>query len=278
MTSRIRRGGFAIALPTADAQFPPSDVALAQQLTDAVSIALANLRALAEVHRIALTLQRALLPERLPGAGLVPRCALHGGERGVSVGGDFYDAFLLPSGETALVIGDVQGHSLRAATVMAELRFSLRAYLLEGHRPTEALALLNMLLLRSHPEETAIVLLLVVAADGSRAVLANAGHLPPLLVTPTAVTLVEEHGPLLGVPGVTPPSVEIALPKDALVLLTTDRLIERRGVSLDDQLAEMARVVQGGRNLDEEQVADALLDCFAGRPEDDIALLVLRHR
>lgn len=266
-------------MPTADAQFPPSDVALAQQLTDAVSIALANLRALAEVHRIALTLQRALLSERLPvGPGLSLAARSMAASEGVSVGGDFYDAFLLPSGETALVIGDVQGHSLRAATVIAELRFSLRAYLLEGHRPTEALALLNMLLLRSHPEETAIVLLLVVAADGSRAVLANAGHLPPLLVTPTAVTLVEEHGPLLGVPGVTRPSVEIALPKDALVLLTTDRLIERRGVSLDDQLAEMARVVQGGRNLDEEQVADALLDCFAGRPEDDIALLVLRHR
>lgn len=272
-------GGLAIALPSPEATLPAEDKALARQLTDAINVALTNLRAFAEEHRIALMLQRALLPERLPDVpGLSFAARYIAASNQLSVGGDFYDAFVLPTGETAVVVGDVQGHSLRAATIMAELRYSLRAYLVEGHPPAVALNLLNELVLVSHPSETTTVAVLVVNPEGTEAVLANAGHLPPLVATSSGVTLVDHHGPLLGVSGVEQSSVTMPLDEGALVVLATDGLIERRGSSLDDGLAKMAEVVAATSELDEEQIADALVEQLAGGADDDIAVLVLRRR
>ena len=79
----------------------------------------------------------------------------------VEVGGDFFDAFRTDDGRSIVVIGDVQGHSLEAAIVMAELRYSLRAFVLDGHPALDALSRLNAILLRSHPEMTATVCVLV---------------------------------------------------------------------------------------------------------------------
>lgn len=277
--STLLRGGLAIALSSETASFSSDDMTLAQQLTAAIGVALSNLRAFAEEHQIALTLQRALLPERLPEApGLSLAARYIAASDQASIGGDFYDAFLLPTGEVAVVMGDVQGHSLRAATVMAELRYSLRAYMAEGHAPRDALALLDRLLARSHPDSTATVAVLVVDVGEARAVLANAGHLPPLLATSSRVELVGEHGPLLGLGDSSWPAQSLALDDGALVVLVTDGLIERRDVAIDECLAELAAVVSSVRELDEEQVADALLAHFAHRTEDDVAVLVLGYR
>ena len=194
----------------------------------------------------------------------------------VSVGGDFYDAFELPTGRLAAVVGDVQGHSLRAATVMAELRFSLRAYLTELHDPVTTLGLLNVLLQRGHPEETASVILLVFDSSRRFVDVANAGHLPALLVTPTSASYLDAGGVLLGVAAPAPEPVRVELPGECSLVLTTDGLIERRDTSIDEGLKELHHAVQALGSLDPERICDMLVDRFVTpTTEDDIAVLVV---
>ena len=96
-------------------------------------------RSFDEEHRIAVTLQRSLLPARLPDlAGLDLAVRYEPASAQTEVGGDFYELVML-DGHLLLAIGDVAGHSLHAATVMAELRHAVRAYAVEGHQPGEIL-------------------------------------------------------------------------------------------------------------------------------------------
>src|SRR4051794_6267303 len=138
---------------------------------------------LARERRIAETLQVGLLPDALPEvpwAGLAARflpC-----EDGVQVGGDWYDVVPIPSGGCYLVIGDVVGHDLAAAALMGQLRASVRSWTSENIAPAEVFDRLNRQLLAFDRDESASCLLLRLEAEGCS--FANAGHLPPLLVSP----------------------------------------------------------------------------------------------
>ncbi|HZE65094.1 MAG TPA: SpoIIE family protein phosphatase [Sporichthyaceae bacterium] len=271
------RGGICIGLPETVDQPSETQTGLMLQFGEAMRIALENLRAYTEEHRIALTLQRALLPPELPiVAGLTFEARYSAAGERVSVGGDFYDAYELTSGQVVATVGDVQGRSLYAATVMAELRFSLRAYLGELHRPHEALDLLDTLMVRNHPDQTATVALLVFDEDRTALELANAGHLPPLLVTTTGATFLTDSGSLLGLGMVPAHSTRVELPEPCALVLVTDGLIERRGTSIDDSLAAMRDAVLATRSLDPATLADALLDHGgSSHADDDIAVLVV---
>jgi serine phosphatase RsbU (regulator of sigma subunit)/DNA-binding NarL/FixJ family response regulator len=254
------------------------DALLVRQLGQSVGVALENLRLFREEHRIALTLQRSLLPERLPTVpGLAFAARYNASSELASVGGDFYDAFVLPNGWVLVAIGDVQGHSLHAATTMAELRYSLRAYAMEGHQPDVVLQRLNDLLMRGHPEETATACLLSVSPDLSTLTYANAGHLPPLLISGGQASFLEGTGVLLGVAEHPPAVLSITLPSDALIVLVTDGLIERRDDDLDNGLRRLAEAaLAGGQEL--EPLCDSLLARLAeGTVDDDTALLVMRR-
>ena len=235
------------------------DSLLASQLGQSVGVALENLRLFREEHRIALTLQESLLPETLPTIqGLSFAARYNASSEQAWVGGDFFDAFTLPDGCLLLAIGDVQGHSLHAATTMAELRYSLRAYAMEGHEPDTILQRLNDLLMRGHPEETATACLLSITPDLSTLRYANAGHLPPLLVTQGRATYLQGSGVLLGLPEQPPPVRSIALPRDALIILYTDGLIERRDDDLDRGLDRLAEAAVAGEP-DLGKLCDSLL-------------------
>jgi hypothetical protein len=254
------------------------DALLVRQLGQSVGVALENLRLFREEHRIALTLQQSLLPERLPTVpGLAFAARYNASSELASVGGDFYDAFVLPSGWVLIAIGDVQGHSLHAATTMAELRYSLRAYAMEGHPPDVVLQRLNDLLMRGHPEETATACLLSVSPDLATLTYANAGHLPPLLISGGQASFLEGTGVLLGIAEHPPPVLSITLPSDALLVLVTDGLVERRDDDLDAGLRRLAEAaVAGGQDL--EPLCDSLLVRLAeGTVDDDTALLVMRR-
>ncbi|WP_311447490.1 PP2C family protein-serine/threonine phosphatase, partial [Frankia nepalensis] len=183
-------------------------------------------RRFAEEHRIALTLQRSLLPAEPPDlAGLRIAARYHASAEHAEVGGDFYDAFETPGGDAMVVIGDVQGHSLAAAVIMAELRYSLRAYAFDGHSPAAAIERLNRLILVTHPESTATVCLLTFPPDRSTVTVVNAGHLPPLLVGPAGARFWEGGaGVLLGVPAPAPAADTVDLPAGTRLLLYTDGL------------------------------------------------------
>ena len=136
-----------VAVPAESVGADKQSASLMQRLAQSVSVALGNLRALAHERRTALMLQRSLLPADLPEpTGLVIAARYRASEQHAEVGGDFFDAFETDDGRCFVVIGDIQGHSLEAAVVMAEIRYSLRAYAFDGHAPTDILDRLDALL------------------------------------------------------------------------------------------------------------------------------------
>ena len=185
-----------VAVPSSARE--PDEDGLLRQLTESVAVTHENVQVFAEEHRIALTLQRSLLPSALPefpGLQLIARYRASG--RQTEVGGDFYDAFETPGDTVTVVIGDVQGHSLTAAVLMGELRYSLRAYAEDGHPPAEVLRRLNRLLLRHHRDITATVCIVQLGPDRSRATVTNAGHIPPLVLVGGRADYLGYGGPLL---------------------------------------------------------------------------------
>ncbi|MGW6130982.1 SpoIIE family protein phosphatase [Cellulomonas sp. NPDC055163] len=267
--------GLAVATLPGENVVPDEAAELADQLAEALATAAANARSYLEEHAIAVTLQNAMLPHALPDTPELRVAARYlASDAQLSVGGDFYDALPLPGGRTALVIGDVQGHSLRAATIMAELRFTLRAYLAEGHEPPEALRLLNTVLIAQHPELVTVCIAVLDPAAGTLEV-TNAGHLPPLLVTDDGAAFVRESSPLLGVPQPAPRVRHVQpLPPRGTLVLVTDGLLERSSRHLGDALDAMATTVAEAGPRTPDELCDLLVRTFA-RPtrEDDVAVV-----
>jgi DNA-binding response OmpR family regulator len=230
-----------------------------------------------EEHDVALTLQRSLLPARVP---QVPEFELavryEPAIQSAEVGGDFYEVTRL--GEHLMVaVGDVGGHSLQAATIMAEVRHATRAYLVEGHGPAAIVDRLNHLMAELIPGQIATLCLFAVEIATGRTRLANAGHPPPILRTQDGVRLITEHSPLLGIRAHSASEVEFTLaPGDTLVLYT-DGLIETRGETLDRSLERLAKAVDSVE-ADLETFASRLLaDVGPDEAGDDIAMVVMRR-
>ncbi len=262
-----------IAVP-APAAADEDDRALLGRLAQAASVALDNLRVFEEEHRTALTLQRSLLPAGLPSLpGLAVAARYQASGEQVEIGGDFFDAFETDHGDRVVVIGDVQGHSLEAAIVMAELRYALRAFMHDGYPAVTALDRLNSILLRSHPEMTATVCVLVFRAGRTDVDVVNAGHLPPLVLHAGAASYLDPGGTLLGIENRRESTVPVALsPGDRIVLLT-DGLVERRQEPIDVALDLLAAEVERSE-VPAEELCERLMEGW-GDGQDDICLIVL---
>jgi CheY-like chemotaxis protein len=248
------------------------------QIGQTVVTAIEGMRAYAQEHQLALTLQRSLLPSRLPNvAGWELAVRYVPASEQAEIGGDFYELCRLEQ-RLAVAVGDVAGHSLHAATVMAELRHATRAFLSEGHPPAAVLDRLNRLLTLLIPDETATLCLLDIEPDTGAVRLANAGHPPPLLVSADGPRFVTHRTPLLGLPGRDATQITFTLDPGDVLVLYTDGLIERRGRHLDEGLAALARA--GGRVGDSlERLCDELLtEVGPPEPDDDIAVVALRRR
>ncbi|MFE3665781.1 SpoIIE family protein phosphatase [Streptomyces sp. NPDC059164] len=272
--TKRNRPAVCVAVP-ADAARTTDDRELLQQLVNASALALEALRTFNEEHALALALQRTFLPDRLPdtpGTSLAVR--YRPASDHAEIGGDFYEALQTPAG-LLLAIGDVAGHSLVAATVMGEIRHALRAYALEGHPPHHVLERLDALLSHTRPGLTVTLCLVLVEPDGSRIHIANAGHIPPLLLGPDgSAVYLPEHGPLLGLQLAHPPAHVRTTAPGSRLLLITDGLVEVRNQDLDHSLAAfLDAAATGPQEL--EQLCDHLLNTFGEDKEDDIALLAL---
>lgn len=272
----IRRGENVVGLigVPAHANDGDDERMLMRRLAESVSIALDNLRVFVEEHHTALTLQRSLLPANLPALpGLVVAARYRASTEQAEIGGDFFDAFQTDDGRRIVVIGDVQGHSLEAAIVMAELRYSLRAYIHDGYAANEALTRLNSILLRGHPEMTATVCVLVFPPDQQTVEIANAGHLPPLLIHSGNASYLEPGGTLLGIEVSTDEPVKIRLTVGDRIVLMTDGLVERRGEAIDSTLQRIAEAVAIAA-VPAEQLCNQLMNRW-GDGDDDVCLIVL---
>jgi serine phosphatase RsbU (regulator of sigma subunit) len=202
---------------------------------------------------------------------------------GAHIGGDWYDAFTLPGGRLTVVVGDVTGHDRRAAAAMSEIRSLLRgvSYAL-GEPPAAVLSALQGAMQTYGLDVLATVVLAQIEPDegGYRTLRwSNAGHPPPVLVSPDgSVVLLEAPAEtLLGTRGrVTRTDHTVRLCPGTSVVFYTDGLVERRGATLDDGLAELARAVQGCGGMSAEELCDHLLAHFSADTEDDVVLAVVR--
>lgn len=240
-------------------------------------------------HRLLQMFQRAMLPARLPvqpGADLAA-AYLPLGER-LDIGGDWYDAFVLPDGRLAIAVGDVTGHDLRAAMIMGQVRNAVRAYAVEDPRLGEVMRRANALLATMDDLDLLTMLFGVYDPARHTVVWSRAGHPPPLLrpaADPAATRVLDATaGMLLGVVDEGTPyregQLELA-PGDA-VLWFTDGLVERRDGETGpaEAVSYLCALVDA---VGEYQTASELVDTvvagmFTHAPqEDDVCLLALQR-
>ncbi|MEV4502326.1 SpoIIE family protein phosphatase [Streptomyces klenkii] len=276
--------------------FDADDLLLAEEIAARAGVCVDNARRYAAERSVALTLQRSLLPGRLPEQAAVEVTSRYlpaGAQAGV--GGDWFDVIPLSGARVALVVGDVVGHGLHASAVMGRLRAAVRTLADLDLPPDELLTHLDDLVVQLAQDEaaervpgtvreTGATCLYVVYDPVSRScVLARAGHPAPVLVTPGGMArfLDIPGGPPLGLGGLPFESTELRLPEGSLLALYTDGLVEGHdhdiGAGLDGLRAALS-----GPAAPLEQTCDAVLDALLPRrperPTDDIALLLARTR
>jgi len=277
--------------------FDARDVAIATELVARAAVCIDNARLYRREHERALILQRSLLPPGNPAAsGLEIACRYRPGSSGTEVGGDWFDVIQLPGNRTALVVGDVMGRGLRAAVAMGQLRTAVRTLAMLDLDPAEVLTALDEIARGlgdgispdSSPDSgfdpgfdelyLATCVYAVYDAVTRRCTIANAGHLPPVLVNPgeEALMLDVPPGLPLGVGGEPFEEVTVDLPDGALLGLYTDGLVESRKHQLEEGLSALRDTLSGPpRPL--ENLCDHLLTALdPHHGEDDIALLMAR--
>ncbi|HEX4540747.1 MAG TPA: SpoIIE family protein phosphatase [Acidimicrobiales bacterium] len=235
-----------------------------------------NQRLYFEQRGLAEALQHALLPLEVPGfAGVEIRVEYLPGVGGVEIGGDWYDIIHLDDGAFLLVVGDVSGRGLRAATVMASLRYAIRAYAAQGDQPSIILDKLSELLSVAGDGHFATVICALVDIKRHQMIVANAGHLNPLLVVGHEARFVAtDVGAPVGVSEHTSyHSVTVPVPGGATLVTFTDGLIERRGEDLDVGMERMRRAVLASNGSLDNMMRNVLHDLTPDGSDDDIALV-----
>jgi len=234
-------------------------------------------------HTTAETLQRSLLPDRLPSVpGIVLEARYLPVTRNMEIGGDWYDAFRLPDGRLAVAAGDVMGKGLTAAAGMGRVRNALRALALTDPRPAAVLAGLDRLFTATElDEQVTTVAYLVVDPVTGEGLAGNAGHLPPLLLSrdaPPRLDTTEAGTPL----GWACPRQQYVfrLPPGTTAVLYSDGLVENRRRGLDaglDELVSVSAQARPGMVEDPTRLLEYLVDrMLTGyEQDDDVTVLVL---
>ncbi|MFK0288997.1 SpoIIE family protein phosphatase [Streptomyces sp. NPDC090442] len=287
--------------------FTPDERSVLTTVARMLAQALARAGMQESQQELAVGLQRSMMPTvqpDIPGMAVAARYVPTGG--GLEVGGDWYDMIPLPSGRIALVIGDVQGHDVRAAGLMGQLRIALRAYASEGHHPDAVLSRASRFLAginetesRGHGEDQRFATCLYVEVDPATGLLdvARAGHPDPAIRMADGAVMVRPTagGLPLGIdPDTDYPTTRIVLEPGETMLVCTDGLIETGGHDLETGWGRLRGVfeahgaeVDGGSAESLERLADSLVQAVHGpsshhttgplvdRREDDIALLLL---
>ncbi len=275
--ARAKPGRRPVAIVIGRAGVPADDdMQVLRQLVQSVALGAEALRASAEEHLVALTLQRSFLPAALPAIpGMATAFRYLPATDKAEVGGDFYE--LLPWRDGVVIaIGDVQGHSLHAATVMGELRHALRAFASEGHPPLAVTGLVNQVLRRFHPGIIATLCLVIVHPPTGELTVINCGHMPLLLVDGGSARYVGEGGLMLGVARHEPHVESAVLPVGGTALLFTDGLVEDRAILLDTNLEKLRVTAAAAADADVEAFANRVMAAF-GPSEDDVAMVAVRR-
>ncbi|WP_418275336.1 SpoIIE family protein phosphatase [Isoptericola jiangsuensis] len=223
--------------------------------------------------RAATTLQRSLLPTTLPEVDGWRVEALYEPSGGGLAGGDWYDALVLDDGRIAVAVGDVSGHGLAAAATMGQLRNALRALLVAGSTPVEAICQIDRLMRTTLPGQVATLVLVLVSPGTGDLEYVKAGHLPPVVVGPDGATVVETLGePPLGVGKRQGRSGRAHVAPGGAVVLYSDGLVERRDESILDGVERLRAAATGGVDP-----ADLVTRVRDGASDDDATVVVVRR-
>jgi len=252
---------------------------LVRRRKNAEGLAEENERLYAEQRNISVTLQRSLLPKVLPSIAGVELAARYiPGEAGAEVGGDWYSAIQIDDKRFAFVVGDVSGRGISAATVMAGLRYTIRAYASLGYGPADILEMAARELRIGTDQHFATVLVGTVDNERGELTMASAGHPPALLLNGGKGEFVSlPVGVPLGVGSPSYASRTIALVPHATLLVYTDGLIERRSETLDEGMARLQRAASVPAASVDALLEGIVDDLFAERgSDDDTAILGIR--
>ena len=262
-------------------RFTQADIDLLQLAADRAALAIQRVRLLDQQQKIAEELQRSLLPQSLPivpGLGMAAR--YFAGGAGTRVGGDWYDTIPLPGGRIALVIGDVAGRGVAAASMMGQLRSALRAYALEGSSPAAVLEKLNRFLLSLSWDSMATALVLLLEPPTGRITYANAGHPPPLVLGADGVarSLQDTLSVPLGALDVAGYEEGTAtLEPGATLVLYTDGLVEQRDELIDRGIERLENALVSDGPAEPEVLCERIVrETIGGEAHDDVTLLVVQ--
>ncbi|MFF2999502.1 PP2C family protein-serine/threonine phosphatase [Streptomyces sp. NPDC057950] len=220
-------------------------------------------------------------PDHLPGLEVAAR--YRPSRDGLDIGGDWYDAFMMPGGAVAPEIGDSQGHDVDAAAFMGQVRTSIRAIAPREPEPATVLTRTNELLVTMNPARFASCTMLYISPDEGQVIGTSAGHVPLLCARKDGSSEVRElpGGPVLGVVAGTDYREEtFTLEEGTALVMVTDGVVEGPGLTLDDGLQRVgtlaAQALHNGLNA--EAIADRILDAAVAVDHlDDVAVLVIRR-
>jgi PAS domain S-box-containing protein len=281
LTARGRTlGAMTLVAAESGQTYGPDDLELAQELARHAALAVDNAALYRREHEAAVTLQRALLPASLPSPqGAEVAASYMPAGPGLEVGGDWYDLVETDDGRLAVVVGDVAGRGLAAATIMGRLRTAFRAYMLEDAPPAEAVARLNALMADFDEASMATLVHLTLDPVARRVTYVRAGHPPPLVRDPAGrVRELDAAGsPPLGVirePEFESASIEIE--PGSMLLLYTDGLIERPTEGIGAGLARLAAAFAAAPATADGSVERIVEQLGAEALPDDVAVVALR--
>lgn len=256
------------------------DVAsLLTELTSRAAVAVENAQLYEREHRVAVTLQRAMLPAELPNvAGLTFDAVYNPGAREAEIGGDWYDAIALPDGRVVLSIGDVTGRGLTAAVIMGRVRMAIETVAIYEPDPARLLDAADAVLRRAHPDAIVTALVGVLDPRAHRFTYATAGHPTPLVRASDGTT---RQLPGRGLPlglrdGRATPPTTVVLPPGALIALFTDGLVEStRDITEGER--RLFAALGDPRVAESPAPASAIVErVLRDGTHDDVAILTVR--
>jgi hypothetical protein len=275
--------GTVALLRVSERVFTDRDVALAEDVLARSAICLDNARVYSRERAVALELQRSMLPR---GIGVTPGVELayryEPANVAAEIGGDWFDVVPHPDGCIALIVGDVTGHDIHAATLMGQIRTATRTLSTLDLSPVEVLTRLDAMISDMGVEVGATCVYAAFRPETRHCVIARAGHPPPALVRSArhggGVEFLDLPACLpLGVGGGEFESVELTLEPGCVLVLYTDGLIESRHASIDVGMENLARALAAARSERfGHRFAAALINRLVPDPADDIALLLAR--
>ncbi|MBI4279370.1 MAG: GAF domain-containing protein, partial [Armatimonadetes bacterium] len=256
-------------------------VRVLQPIADQMAVTVSRFQLFEQTERrageLSETLQRALLPSRLPSPPFAAIGAVYRpADPEAKIGGDWYDAFLLPEGTVMANIGDVTGHGLAAAAAMGQIRHVVRAYALEGRGPAEILAVVNQFICRLDGFQASMWIAVLDTISGELTY-SGAGHPPVLALTGDESRFLKGGGPPLGIaPGTRYPDVHSTLSPGTRLIACTDGLLEVTRDIVEGQRRLMESALST-RHEPVDHAVETIIDQILGgtQPDDDVVLMML---